>query len=468
MTSLNKIAILSASALALATTAALADDNTVFSTQTGENNSALVTQSGVGANAAGSSTHALTQNGKGNRITISQSATDSRNGRGNNVGTGATDKTSAAFKGLSQQGDGNTVAVTQSGERQNLYQLQQAGNGNAATVSQSGSFNGISSISQSADGNAATVTQSGSQNLIGRSQYRALPRATQGETESGIYQSGGKNVLTISQTGTKNQVNVARQDSTGYLTGNTATLTIDGSYTGSADFSGGFAAGSGFGNYAYHTVGLEQGVVRQTGSNSLNYTITNNNNSYAFQQNGTGTIRGATAGTGNQIAIGQELNSTADLNVTGDSNNIGVYQKTNTAAVAAAKADITVVGNRNNLGVSQTQNGNATSSITVSLYGDGNNSSNLGGFTGDAGSVFFSRTPGLIEQAGDNNSINLTVGTAGSNSNDNLFAFRQSSGNNTIVGSIKGNNNQVVVSQSGGAMTHFTQVGSFNNIGVKQ
>ena len=46
-----------------------------------------------------------------------------------------------------------------------------------------------------------SVTQTGSQNLVGRSQYRALPRSSQNETESGIYQNGGNNTLTISTVG---------------------------------------------------------------------------------------------------------------------------------------------------------------------------------------------------------------------------------------------------------------------------
>ena len=49
-----------------------------------------------------------------------------------------------------------------------------------------------------------------------------------------------------------------------------------------------------------------------------------------------------------------------------------------------------------------------------------------------------------------------------------MFSLRQSSGGNSIDGSIDGNFNQAVVSQSGGDTAVFTQVGTGNNIGISQ
>src|SRR6185437_14564523 len=71
------LASVSAAALALASTAALADDNSVFIDQTGSYNNATISQTGNN-NTAGTSGAALQQNGNGtssseaNNLTINQ------------------------------------------------------------------------------------------------------------------------------------------------------------------------------------------------------------------------------------------------------------------------------------------------------------------------------------------------------------------------------------------------------------
>ncbi|EAS51336.1 hypothetical protein SI859A1_02151 [Aurantimonas manganoxydans SI85-9A1] len=468
-----KATLLSASILALGASIAFADDNDAFTLQSGQDNTALILQSGVGSNVAGSSDHAITQDGDDNTLRIEQIADDIRGGRQNFVGAGSVDAVDNDYAGFLQQGDDNTATIRQDGDRNRVFQLKQIGNDNGATVSQTGSFNGVTSISQSSDGNSVSVTQTGSQNLVGRSQYRALPRSSQNETESGIYQNGGNNTLTISTVGDRNRTYVAAQNSTGFAAGNQASLEILGSDNGQTGFGTGFAAGLGM-DSRFVVAGLERSVVRQTGSNGLDVTINGNDNAYGFIQTGTAGLTASVRGSDNQLAVGQNigigqaLRDDAIVTITGSGNDVGLNQTTNSGASARVSADIDIDGSNNRLGITQTQNGNATSSLVVSLVGSGNNATSLGGFTGDAGSIFFNRTPGYLEQGGSNNTMELKVGAVGSPSDNNLFSMRQSSSNNTINGTIMGSNNQAVVSQSGGDMATFTQNGSFNNIGVRQ
>lgn len=474
MTRFTKI-LMGATALSMMAGVAFAQSNEAYieqgtSTSSGRNNTAFIDQNGVnggnslGFNRAGSMSDPMLQDGRRNEIDIIQ--VGDLDGASNVVGTnenGASDYT-GPNAGVDQIGNGNELDVYQEGRRIRLLEVQQDGNQNSARTSQDGNSNSISSINQSDNGNRAVVEQIGNTNTFGRSAFRA--QAQVGQNGTGAVQSGSDNVLVLIQEGGNNITSVISQATTG--AGNQARLVLRGDRNGNRDgnagadgFVGGFASGAGF-DSRFVIPGVEQGAVFQSGENTLDFRISGSDNLYGFTQTGTSNIDGVARGNFNDISVGQIGNNAVVLDVFGDFNNVGVNQQTNSSTSAFATANVMIDGSNNNLGVSQGQSGNATSSLDVQITGDFNNN-NGAGFTGDAADVFFSRTPGLIEQGGSNNEIALVV-----DGDSNLFSLRQASGSNSITGSIEGDFNQAVVSQSGLDVANFSQNGNFNNIGIQQ
>lgn len=155
--------------------------------------------------------------------------------------------------------------------------------------------------------------------------------------------------------------------------------------------------------------------------------------------------------------------NSSTASITGDSNNVSVTQ-----AVLDNTADLMIDGDSNTLNVWQA--GISNNQITADIYGDDNNTA--GNFSGAAaGALGISGLQaGDLVQIGYNNDIDLNVGTAGAESNDNLFAFRQYGSDNAIEATIKGgDNNQAVIVQAGSSnFTSLVQNGSNNNAGITQ
>jgi hypothetical protein len=154
------------------------------------------------------------------------------------------------------------------------------------------------------------------------------------------------------------------------------------------------------------------------------------------------------------------LGAIGDIEVTGNSNVIGLQQINGNDN----QAYVTVYGSNNNnlLSNAFTTGGHltTTSGGAVNL-GAGNVTDALG----------TPLTAGLITQDGGSNYVKLDVGLAGGgDSSSNLFATLQQGSHNSITGSISGGgSNQAAVAQLGNYNTAvFTQVGSFNNLGISQ
>ena len=252
--------------------------------------------------------------------------------------------------------------------------------------------------------------------------YNDVSGATSGDNnEVAVMQNGSHNVSDFTQTGDNNDLGVV----------------IYGDRNGDAvNFRGA------------SDIGLNNGqVIQKDGGNYASISIgdgtaDSDNNNYAARQTGGGNTLTLTIADGNKnnVAVKQNGYDVASIDITGGQNVIGAQQL-----------------------------GTGTNTLEVTLFGDNNNWS--GGFSGDAGSIGLS-TPGSIYQNGNGNEITLNVGVSASDmSSSNLFAFKQTGGdNNTITGSIlSGDNNQVAVLQNGSSnTTSFTQVGSSNNLGISQ
>lgn len=117
---------------------------------------------------------------------------------------------------------------------------------------------------------------------------------------------------------------------------------------------------------------------------------------------------------------------------------------------------------------SQSESGIEDNMVSVNILGYDNNSSLM--FDFDGVPLFSGRlVPGQIIQSGKGNSITMNVGLTNPSSSNNLFAFSQKGESNQILGSANGNFNQAVVVQAGvGNFTKFSQIGSYNIIGISQ
>ncbi|OWU84476.1 hypothetical protein ATO6_12345 [Oceanicola sp. 22II-s10i] len=177
--------------------------------------------------------------------------------------------------------------------------------------------------------------------------------------------------------------------------------------------------------------------------------------------------------TGNMnIAFGNMLGSDGNyLNIlqNGTGNDAGVNQGS-TAASTQNDADIDQIGDGNYVRATQTGSYNA---LNASFTGEDNG---VGTMSGDAGTLVSSHielTQGSILQdsalAASGNTIDYTVV-----GNDNMFAFAQIGGGNTITGLVgnlgASNLNQAAIIQVGSSnMTSFSQNGGgSNNLAVSQ
>jgi hypothetical protein len=467
----TKLALLSATGLTLLLSGvAYADSNLSGLKVTGDNNSALIVQSGYGNN-AGSATYgldspyALKQTGDYNTLNINQA------GSQNSVGTqthpfGNTTYALPDSWAVIQHGSNNAATVNQNSA--NIY------NGNILGIYIQNNNNNKFNLTQNAlsyvnavqnlvgeiyqggafgsggGNNTLTITQTGiAGDNFGKGNTAKVVKQTDSYqtatiTQSGQYdgivnltQTGGSyNTALVQESGTGNRVTSLTQTGAG----NNATLILSGNYNGADSTSNpgsNAVAGDGYGKmYAAKTmtgaagtvVNAVASVVTQTGNtNVLSFTAAGDNNAYGFTQIGDhNSITGSSYNDGNQAAVA----------MLGSYNNINFLQS----------------GGANNLG--------------VSIFGSYNNAGSP--FSGDAN---FGMAPGYIQQVGgSNNSVTLNVGLSTGDSNGNLFAVTQNGSSNVVVGSISGgNNNQAAVYQNGSSNNFtFAQVGSNNNVGALQ
>lgn len=335
--------------------------------------------------------------------------------------------------------DINSATITQTGSDSRVTRLEQLGSDQSATVTQIGDGNRLNNLKQfGGTGNDITASFNGDDN---GEPFLGGPSSLVGVVRSDIIQEGNLNFVDLDVDGNDTAYGIDQfgDDNT------VGTLDIDGD-------------GNSIGVSQTSIIGGGVGNTLAAG------TIAGDENDIGVIQSGQNlaTLNLRSTSSENEIYIDQLGSNDANVDVTGGLNDVSVEQTSAQVGNGSAEADVTVVGMSNYLDVVQVQNGNATSTIDVRITGDFNNNTGQS-FTGDAGSVFFSRAPGLLEQLGSNNDATITV-----EGDSNLFSIRQSSAGNSITASIDGNSNQMVIAQSGGDTANVQQTGNFNNVGVSQ
>jgi hypothetical protein len=409
---------------ALVMTTAAADQNEAFLLQTGNNHSALVTQSGD-KNDAGAATPTMTQDGENNQLVILQS------GDRNQIGLEG--------GGIYQDnpydnGSLMRIGITQSSDRNVVGQVMQS----TADQNEAGS------------GNSVDITQSGwGRNRVG---YVKQIQAGTGNNQLDVDQSGWKDRLeTVTQTS-----NVA----TG--TPNRITVRMNGVANGTG----------GLGYFASET-GAESSTLRQgninpaSQGNSITLNVTGAGNDFGVTQNGNDN----TVGT---LSLGGATNDLGILQ-TGDDNTVSMASVSGLLNVIGVKqigdinmASVSVTGSFNKLGVAQIGNGN-DANVTVSGLNNGLAPTIWGvanwsgaALTVASGNPLLDR--GMVKQMGDYNVASLTV-----SGNSNAFGLLQNGDNNAITGLQNGNYNQAAVAQNGNSNTaNFSQIGNGNSLGISQ
>ena len=362
----------------------------------------------------------VVQNGTGNTGTIDQNGILNYSGQFSQIG--ANNEAHVALNGFGNGGDSSYTAPRTLGA--GAFSANSPANGMLAGAAGAVGV-GQSDVMQNGANNDLSFSVNGNSTRYGFEQlgdYNDVSGATSGDNnEVAVMQNGSHNVSDFTQTGDNNDLGVV----------------IYGDRNGDAvNFRGA------------SDIGLNNGqVIQKDGGNYASISIgdgtaDSDNNNYAARQ----------TGGGNTLTLSM---------LGGDKNNVAVKQNGNDVA------SIDITGGQNVIGAQQL--GTGTNTLEVTLFGNNNNWS--GGFSGDAGSIGLS-TPGSIYQNGNGNEITLNVGvSAGDMSSSNLFAFKQTGGDdNTITGSVMGgDNNQVAVLQNGSSNTaSFIQVGSSNNIGISQ
>lgn len=455
---LIKRSLIATTALGLSMAPAFAgENNDAFLDQTGTGNSAAITQSGNN-NKAGDSSRRVLQDGDDNTISILQ-----RNGA--SVGTGG--NYAQNNRGVDQLGNRNVIEVDQT-YGSGIYEIQQDSTGaggtptlttNSVDVTQSGNMR-VNRIVQTYTGdgtteagNSVTVSQTGSQfqnSFIGNS--NGLQFANQGLFQTGAGNSmdvrqvgpghklilgeqiGQGNSADVDQTGSGNRIDTISQNSTTGASGNSAVVSLAGSYNG----VGGFTAGG-----AAEAAGAGASSVTQIGGgNSVDYMVSGaNDNQFGFYQDGN-----------DNLAV--------NITVSGNANELGIYQEGDRNELVLGA----IAGMGNNVGLIQGGNDN-TASLTIAGSFNGGANAFGANVAGDLG-----LTAGLMHQVGDDNAITHDV--LGDN---NVFAFKQDTlggAGNTIIGSQNntgGAGNQVAVLQMGGGnMASFSQMGGGNVAGISQ
>ena len=427
-----KQALAATTALTLTINFAYADENEAYLSQSGSTggNAAGINQSGAVGALAGRSTKSMQQNGSSNSLKITQSGT------GNRIANAFRDNngTQVEYGELLQSGASNAITLTQSGEGNSANEIiQRSGtSGNTLTLTQSGSRNAIEKISQESTsannedqpGNTATITMSGSDNEV------AL-----------VYQKSQTQVGNYALTST---------------VGNTATIDIRGTGNGGGDFGTSFAA---------VTTANE---FRQVGrENTMTVSISGGTNQVGVKQEGGGNSVGTLSinGSGNQLGV-RQYGTGNDLDfktLNGSDNEIGISQigldQRATVNVSGANSA------RNSFRI--LQDGDAMNETTVTITGSDNGSTGSGTLSGPAATIGVTLTSGLIEQWGDDNSVELFI-----SGNDNAFQISQArttGTGNEISSRMTGDGHALAIVQGGSSnFAQTMQSGTANSAAIRQ
>ncbi|WP_299558049.1 hypothetical protein [uncultured Sulfitobacter sp.] len=437
--SASKFILASSTALTLSMSAAFAaDGNQAYLDQTGNDHSALITQSDGDSNVAGTDTQNVTQNGFLNQLTILQS------GDGNSIGEGA--NANAAVDGVIQQMNGSNPRAGAVGN--DLSVTQTSDDNTVGAVSQTGSTTGV------LKGNTAQIAQG---DAAGDGDGNTVGDVTQ------IKGSSARNELTVSQTGNNNMLASVRQLNRKGGTAandNEASVTMTGDNNGNGALTG-FALSSGA-TSSNVIQGLRTSPIESSAwGSAADIIITGDDSEFGVTQVGGYNSIGTLTIGGNRNQVGTYQIGTSNLisvvGVSGDDNNIGMRQDgfSNTGSV-----DVTA-GNGNVVGTDQTGSDN---SVTVTIIGNDNGAPDL--FSGNAATLGL--TEGLLVQDGLSNIATLDVGGL-SASNNNLFAMAQIGDDNIANGKQDGVSNQAALTQDGGNNVGvFSQNGTGNNAAISQ
>ena len=521
-----KTILVASTALTFAGTA-WADSNSAYLDQIGDDNAALITQSGA-SNRAGSSAadRVVTQSGDNNDLDILQS------GDTNQVGVSG--KRSAP--GVDQFEDRNVFSAIQTSSTNYINVVQQTGvdgaseTTNSLTITQQSTANFVggsggnvvSRVVQTNTGSGALGSETNSVNIRQDRDGYSGPRAGWGanviggqtrgnikrrrvRVRDGVVQNGAGNSANLTQTGYRNsiqlvtqtgnenqatvtqtnlgsgtnnynRVDLVSQDSTTGTTGNTVSVVQEGQRNGIA----GFSAGS----FAALTGVAKSSVTQIGGGNVVDYLATGNYNQFGFYQEGNGNTVGTVTitGNGNETAAYQmgDGNTVTIVPIVGDGNDVGAIQNgmTNMATVSLSNGS-----NVNSVGIDQNVTNRASVSIDgnnnyASLDQDGTNSglsygidlliegndNNRGAFAPGGDAAGVGLTVGLFVQDGTNNLLDIDV--IGGN---NDFATSQVGDDNIITASVTGSMNEFAVSQTNnGNVTNLIQTGNSNIAGIIQ
>jgi hypothetical protein len=498
--------------------------------QEGNGNSVEVTQSGDG-NRIGRAAPGFDQDGDLNRAKLAQGSDGNRIGSvQQSSGGGAAPGWRNTLTIVQKGGDGNRVgAVGQTNDsasaddaHTNSTRITQSSGGNlVGLISQDGRDDTVRVRQAGGDGNAVGVVYQQGDHSTARLSFNGAGNGTHGFSSPGfaglaaayalvregsVYQLGDHDEVHAEVVGNRNSFgfgqlgdrNDARADVTGDRNGvaiatggndNTGRITIDGNRNEAGILQAPlfvplwghlvpWGADDNSAEIAIDGGRNAVGVVQQGIGNTATVGVTSPGHGYnLIDVNLASLYCGTTAkakanGTGNVIAIDQAGANTARVTADGNANLVEVTQGPR-AVVADNSAKVAITGSSNALVIDQ----QGKNELDLDLFGSGNNNTAggglgpSGGFTGTAlaAATAGSLTPGLISQIGFGNSIDLTVGTATADADDNLFAFGQHGTGNRIDGTIKGGSNQAAVVQAGNWNTiHFRQLGVGNVMGALQ
>ncbi len=369
------------------------------------------------------------------------------------ISSAAHAQTNEAF--IEQIGLGNTVVVDQTNDGNSVGRLDQrifqdndvVGTvGNSATITQDGADQvgvGGLGLQQRGESNTITVTQGA-----------AATAANPGMRADTLIQAGQGNSITIDQDGDNEGVDAVIQDNRAFaasdqdnngpdfVLGNTVEITQIGSGNGAAPAVTEIRQ---FGWQNFGSIvqaGIDGGfAITQEGDANL-ITVTQ------FGTAELAVVDSFTLGNENDLDIQQDgVRPDVTADIVGSFNEFDIRQSGGTTG---NDVNLNVVGNSNGFGPGFTVGGPADTVLDEIL---------LSGSLGIGG----------ITQEGENNRVDLAIGSSGFDSNDNLLSIAQRGDDNALSLTIQGDANQSGILQQGNAnVVGSGQFGDGNNLGIRQ
>lgn len=408
---MTKFKSLLALSTALVASAALADDNKSYIDQNGEENSAIISQSGK-LHEAGSTTIRILQQGDENSLVINQTNAGTGNIGGNFAGTSGL--------GIDQIGNFNALEITQSDQKNAVRQVQQISSNTGTALSNSAKIsqnknNQVSRILQDNEGDGSNAGNANFIDVVQSNEGNKIGTITGFSDTLGLTQIGTGNDMDIDQTSGFNEITLAVQN------GDRNALTV--------------LQRTGNGNDALNLdqIGDDNVIdIEQTGSLNVlaNLFQSGNENSATITQTGSS-------------------NTVMTVDQYGDDNLLDLVQN----------------GAGNMVQLVDQSGGNNTANLD--FQGNNNGAGSFSGGFDDRG-----LTQGEIIQSNSAASLNLINFTVYGNSN--LFAFKQDGTGNTISGAVgtsgtAASSNEAAVLQVGNNnYSSFSQAGVDNTVSVSQ